>query len=173
VEISRSRLRDGGITVTVIGEPRSMRSPLPQVTEIPPHTKVHLSAVGGNGEPGRKGGAGSPGIAGQDGNNATRTTEATDGEVGGIGGMGGRGSDGAKGGPGGKIMIYVDESQTELLHAVTWDVSGGRGGDPGVHGEAGEAGSGGNAGGAVVWYIINPPTTPSKLTHYQGRHQPL
>lgn len=153
VEISPSQSREGGITVKVLGGQRATRSPLPPVTEIPPHTKVHLSARGGKGEPGRKGGAGAPGAPGQDGNNATRATDATDGGPGGVGGAGGRGSDGGRGGPGGKILIYVDENQTELLHAVTWDVSGGKGGEAGPHGQGGEGGAGGKGGGAVVWYV--------------------
>ena len=89
IEICRSQSREGGITVKVLGEPSTMRSPLPPVTEIPPHTKVHLSAVGGKGEPGRKGGPGAPGAAGQNGTDATRAAEATHGEPGGTGGKGG------------------------------------------------------------------------------------
>lgn len=156
--------------VKVIRQPNDTRSPLPAVTEIPPHTKVLFSAVGGKGEPGRKGGSGGSGTPGQNGIDATRDVDATDGSQGGDGGVGGRGSDGGRGGSGGKIILFVEEGQTELLHAIDFDVSGGKGGEPGQHGSPGPGGPGGSGGKAVVWYeFIDPEKFLESDTRVSGK----
>jgi hypothetical protein len=58
---------------------------------------------------------------------------------------GGYGSSGANGGHGGRIEVLVQEADMDLLIAVSWDVSGGRGGAAGAHGDGGRGGKGGRS----------------------------
>ena len=65
----------------------------------------------------------------------------------------GRGSHGAPGGQGGSVTIYVDEHDTHLLQAASWDVRGGFGGEEGHHGEPGIGGAGGAGGQRFIWWV--------------------
>lgn len=50
-------------------------------------------------------------------------------------------------------MIKVADHDTNLLLAVDWDVSAGKGGDSGIHGNPGEGGLGGDGGAGCTWYF--------------------
>lgn len=77
----------------------------------------------------------------------------------------GYGTDGGNGGNGGVVIIEVSEHDTNLLLAVDWDVSGGRGGDCGIHGNPGEGGQGGEGGAGFTWYI--------RIIHSLSNYRPL
>jgi hypothetical protein len=49
------------------------------------------------------------------------------------------------------INICVDEDNTHLLLATTWDISGGKGGGAGEHGIPGPGGKGGEGGRSFTW----------------------
>ncbi|KAN0122123.1 hypothetical protein V8E51_000449 [Hyaloscypha variabilis] len=149
VELLESQTRPEGFVVRTLAQFPENR--IPQLTEILPHRDVVLQAIGGDGEPGRKGGDGSPGRDGIPGTNATKAQEATNGTDGGNGGRAGAGTNGADGGKGGKIQVCVDENNTHLLLAMSWEVSGGKGGASGEHGSPGLGGKGGKGGLGVTW----------------------
>lgn len=63
----------------------------------------------------------------------------------------GYGSNGANGGNAGSVFVTVHEDDLDLLAAVRWDISGGKGGLSGTHGEPGNGGVGGEGGAGCTW----------------------
>ncbi|CUS12727.1 unnamed protein product [Tuber aestivum] len=114
--------------------------------EISTDKTLFLSAKGGDGGDGGQGEDGQDGGKGARGQDATKHRDATNGGPGQRGGEGGYGTDGADGGNGGTIFVRVNEQDANLLLALDWDISGGKGGDSGVHGNPGDGGEGGDGG---------------------------
>ncbi|MCJ1381811.1 hypothetical protein MMC17_004922 [Xylographa soralifera] len=161
VKLSESDEHHGGLHVVVLDYASIQQPPLS--AEVPAQRDLVLSAAGGNGESGHVGGNGEPGMNGNQGAAATRESDATPGTNAGRGGEygplpikhelsnAGEGTNGADGGDGGTVQISVDEHNMHLLLATTWDVRGGRGGEPGRHGEPGRGGIGGEGGSGHTW----------------------
>ncbi|KAE8448991.1 hypothetical protein EG329_008579 [Mollisiaceae sp. DMI_Dod_QoI] len=149
VELTESPTRQEGFLVRTRMQVPENRNP--KITEILPHKNVVFEAAGGDGEAGRRGYDGQSGMDGTPGEDATKVQDATDGTPGGNGGNAGAGTNGGDGGNGGQVRLYVDEDETHLLLATSWEVRGGKGGVAGEHGAPGPGGKGGKGGQDISW----------------------
>lgn len=129
---------------------QSCGEPVQTVWE-PKKTNLLLSARGGDGGAGGSGAAGQIGAVGFPGENATRYSVGTDGGPGGNGGHGGAAGSGGDAGNGGSIHLLLTAQDSDLLAAISWDVSAGHPGSPGAPGKGGRGGPGGFAGSAYSW----------------------
>ena len=112
---------------------------------------IKLFAMGGYGGHGGHGGNGERGGRGYPGRDATFHIPGERGFPGMPGGSNGLASDGSHGGSGGKIIVRVPHDQTQLLYALGYNVSGGKGGSAGDHGRVGAGGPGGYGGDSFTW----------------------
>lgn len=62
----------------------------------------------------------------------------------------------------------MNEDDTHLLLAVSWDVSGGAGGTAGQHGRPGNGGQGGRGGEGYSWFVVLHFVTHVFLTSSSG-----
>lgn len=80
----------------------------------------------------------------------------------------GRGTNGGDGGDGGTIDVFLDEDETHLLLACSWDTRRGKGGPPGRHGNPGRGGRGGRGGAGCTWSVALQSSTHFLLRSHLG-----
>ncbi len=140
-----------------------------------PNRNLFLSAKGGNGGHGGSGGSGGTGRTGSRGRDATRSGCGANGGRGGTGGVGGNGGKGANGGHGGRVVVRLNQEDTDtLMYINVPDVSGGKRGRRGNAGAGGRGGSGGQGGRSHTWqtsyttYVSGGNGVMVPMTHYQS-----
>ena len=98
-----------------------------------PSNSIHFDFSGGNGGNGGDGGDGGNGKDGElKGEKIKRAGDA---------GNGGNGGNAGSGGNGGDLKVILHSNCSEMEQYITYNVSGGRAGNPGEAGKAGRAGS--------------------------------
>jgi hypothetical protein len=80
----------------------------------------------------------------------------------------GRGTNGGDRGDGGTINVFLDEDDSHLLLASSWDTTGGKVGPADRHGNPGRGRRGGRGGAGCKWSVALQSSTHFLLRSQQG-----